>query len=140
MTTEVVCGRAEIGVVEDVEKIRSSLEGNQLVEFGRPPPGQVDIRGAESAQGISSQISLRRPVGFHSVSVPDPRTNERFIALSNSRRTAGAGVDSRRSLVKSALHLRPTAVFRQALPFCLFELTCRKTGDSLHAGCNCLGG
>jgi hypothetical protein len=50
-------------VVEDVEKIRSRLKGKPLVESELPPERQIDLRHAESAQGISSQMSLHRPGG-----------------------------------------------------------------------------
>src|SRR5271165_6385033 len=60
----IVDGAAEIGVVEDVEKIRPRLEGKPLAEFELPPQRQIDLRGAESAQGISSQISLDCATGI----------------------------------------------------------------------------
>ena len=48
-------------MVEDVEKIRPRLKGKSLPEFELPPQRQIDIRSAESAQGISTEISLDRP-------------------------------------------------------------------------------
>jgi hypothetical protein len=60
---EVVDGSAKVWVVEDVEVICSRLKGEALVEFELPAQRQIDLRGVESAQGISSQISLRAPVG-----------------------------------------------------------------------------
>jgi hypothetical protein len=45
-------------VVEDVEKIRSRLKSKPLPESELPPQRQIDLRRAESAQGVSSQISL----------------------------------------------------------------------------------
>ena len=51
-------------MVEDVEKIRSRLKGKALPEFELPPQRQIDLRGAESAQGISSQGSLSRRGGY----------------------------------------------------------------------------
>jgi len=45
-------------VVEDVEQIRSRLKCKTLVEFELPPQRQVNLRSAESTQGISSEISL----------------------------------------------------------------------------------
>jgi hypothetical protein len=62
--TQIVDGASEIGVVEDVEKIRSRLKSKPLPEFELPPQRQIDLRSAESAQGISSQISLHRPGGY----------------------------------------------------------------------------
>ena len=59
-----VYGVSKIGVVEDVEKIRSRLKRKPLPEFELPPQRQIDLRGAESAQGITSQISLHRPGGY----------------------------------------------------------------------------
>ena len=56
-----VYGVSKIGVVEDVEKIRSRLKRKPLPEFELPPQRQIDLRRAESAQGISSQISLHPP-------------------------------------------------------------------------------
>ena len=44
-----VDGASKIGVVEDVEKIRSRLKRKPLPEFELPPQRQIDIRGAESA-------------------------------------------------------------------------------------------
>jgi hypothetical protein len=51
-------------VVEDVEKIRSLLKSKSLPEFELPPQRQIDLRSAESVQGISSQISLHRSGGY----------------------------------------------------------------------------
>jgi hypothetical protein len=45
-------------VVEDVEKIRSRLKSKPLPESELPPQRPIDLRRAESAQGVSSQISL----------------------------------------------------------------------------------
>ena len=61
--SEVVDRGSEVGVVEDVEKIRSRLKREPLPEFELPPQRQIDLRRAESAQGISSQISLHRSGG-----------------------------------------------------------------------------
>ena len=57
---QIVDGASEIGVVEDVEKIRARLKSKPLAEFELPAQRQIDIRCVESAQGISSQISLHR--------------------------------------------------------------------------------
>ena len=57
-------GGRKFGVVEDVEKIRSCLKSKPLVDFELPPQRLIDIRSAESAQGISSQISLHCPGGY----------------------------------------------------------------------------
>ena len=61
--THVVGRRAEVGVVEDVEKIRARLKRKPLPEFELPPQRQIDLRRAESGQGIASQISLDRSGG-----------------------------------------------------------------------------
>ena len=63
-TGRVVCRGSEIGVVEDVEKIRSRLKREALPEFELPAQRQVDLGRAESAQGISSQGSLPRRGGY----------------------------------------------------------------------------
>jgi hypothetical protein len=57
--TAIVYGASKIGVVEDVEQIRSRLKRKPLLKFELPPQRQIDLRGAESAQGISSQIPLQ---------------------------------------------------------------------------------
>jgi hypothetical protein len=51
-------------MVEDVEKIRSRLKSKPLPDFELPPQRQIDIRRAESAQGISSQGSVPRRGGY----------------------------------------------------------------------------
>jgi len=51
-------GRTKIGVVKDVEEITSRMERNPLCKSELPAQRQIDLRSAESAQGISSQISL----------------------------------------------------------------------------------
>src|SRR5205085_10523242 len=61
---EIVCRRAEVGVVEDVEKIRSRLKSKPLPEFELSPQRQIDLRRAESAQGVASQGSLARCRGY----------------------------------------------------------------------------
>jgi hypothetical protein len=45
---------------EDIEQIRSRLKSKPLPESELPPKRRIDVRGAESAQGIASQISLHR--------------------------------------------------------------------------------
>ena len=47
-------------MVEDVEKIRPRLKGKSLPEFELPPQRQIDIRSAESPQGISTEIGSRK--------------------------------------------------------------------------------
>jgi hypothetical protein len=66
-------------VVEDVEEIRSHLKRKPLPEFELSPQRQIDLRGAESAQSVASQISLHRRAGYRecgialgAVSVPSP--------------------------------------------------------------------
>src|SRR5271165_3035110 len=61
--THIVCRRAEVGVVEDVEKVRSHLKRKLFAEFELSAQRQIDLRRTESAQGISSQISLDRSRG-----------------------------------------------------------------------------
>src|SRR5580692_10799239 len=56
--TEIVDGASEVGVVEDIEKIRSRLKSKPLPDSELPPQRQIDVRGVKSPQGISSQISL----------------------------------------------------------------------------------
>ena len=56
---EVVDGASEIGVVEDVEKIRSGLKGKPLVEFELPAQRQVDIRGVESAGVLGTLLDRK---------------------------------------------------------------------------------
>jgi hypothetical protein len=51
-------------MVEGVEKIRSRLKSTSLVELELPPQRQIDLRRAESAQGIPCQTSLQRPSGY----------------------------------------------------------------------------
>src|SRR5580692_4173525 len=59
--THVVDGRTEVGVVEDVEQIRSCLKRKPLAQFELPTHRIIDLRSVESAQGVASQISLHRP-------------------------------------------------------------------------------
>src|SRR5437899_8947139 len=51
-------------MVEDVEKIRSRLERKALPDFELPAQRQIDLRRAESAQGVASQGSLPRRGGY----------------------------------------------------------------------------
>ena len=55
--------RAEIRMVEDVEKIGSRLKRKPLPEFELPPQRQIDLRCAKSVQGIAAQITLHRRGG-----------------------------------------------------------------------------
>ena len=51
-------------MVEDVEKVRSRLERKALPDFELPAQRQIDLRRAESAQGVASQGSLPRRRGY----------------------------------------------------------------------------
>jgi hypothetical protein len=55
---EVVYRAAEVGVVEDVEEVRAGLQPDGLGEGEGSAKGEIDLGGAESAQGIASQIAL----------------------------------------------------------------------------------
>jgi hypothetical protein len=77
-------GLPKFGVVEDVEKIRSRLKSKPLVELELPAQRQIDLGSAESAQGISSQLSLHRTGGIR----PPFETDSEFsrgAALLSSR-------------------------------------------------------
>ena len=47
--TQIVHGRTEIRVVEEVEKIASRLQRKPLAEAELPPQRQIDLRSAEPA-------------------------------------------------------------------------------------------
>lgn len=60
---QVVRRGAEVGVVEDVEEISSSLEREPIEKVELPTKRQVELRSAESAQGVASQVALHRRGG-----------------------------------------------------------------------------
>ncbi len=51
-------------MVEDVEEIPSRLKRKPLGESELPAQRQIDLRSAEAAQGISSQVSLQSRGGY----------------------------------------------------------------------------
>ena len=55
---EVVDGASEIGVVEEVEEVGAGLEGEAFVEAELAAEGQVDLGGAEAAEGVASEVAL----------------------------------------------------------------------------------
>jgi hypothetical protein len=61
--TEIVCGASKIGVVEDVEKIRSRLKRKPLPEFELPPQRQIDLRNAECLR----PVFFKRASGFGAI-------------------------------------------------------------------------
>src|SRR5271157_5913896 len=84
---EVVDGAAKIGVVEDVEHVRAGLQRKPLAEGEPPLQRQIDLRGAESAQGISSQIPLPRRGNAEGRFINDP--SAACIRIGNVDRYAG---------------------------------------------------
>src|SRR5271165_2532179 len=85
--TEVVDGAAKIGVVEDVEHIRARLKREALAEGEPPLQREIDLRSAESAQGISSQISLPRRGNAEGRFINDP--SAACVRIGNVERHAG---------------------------------------------------
>jgi hypothetical protein len=49
---------AEVGVLEEGEKMRSRLKSKPLPELELPSQRQIDLGSVESAKGTSSQISV----------------------------------------------------------------------------------
>ena len=49
--SEVVYRAAEVGMVEDVEEVRARLQPNALSKGEGPAQGEIDMGGAEAAQG-----------------------------------------------------------------------------------------
>jgi hypothetical protein len=51
-------------MLEDVEKIHSRLTLKPLPEFELPAQGHINLRNAESAQDIASEVSMHRRAGY----------------------------------------------------------------------------
>ena len=71
-----------------LKKIRSRLKSKPLPEFELPPQRQIDLRSAESAQGISSQISLHRPGGYRECRLVD-FLSAGYVRICNPERHSG---------------------------------------------------
>jgi len=55
---DAVVGRAEVGVIEDVEELATETESDFLGEVKLPLEGDVGLRGSEAAEHVAPEISL----------------------------------------------------------------------------------
>src|SRR5271157_2524601 len=75
----VVDRRAELRVVEDVEKIGAGLQRKTLAELEQPLQGEIDLRSVEAAQGVASQVALAAGGQGKGRVIDDPSAGRRWV-------------------------------------------------------------